>query len=122
MKSRATVVIVSGMLSMIFGLAFLNSLHTYWLHGSRFHSVIGSSRISTTLSTMASLAAATLFFSVCFLSSLFVSHSPRNTGEPTVSPDGTVSSWDCPECHETNPNSFDECWKCQVKRSTPRRN
>lgn len=33
---------------------------------------------------------------------------------PAVS--STTADWTCPECKESNPPSFDECWKCQTAK------
>lgn len=27
-----------------------------------------------------------------------------------------AAEWACPECKESNPSSFDECWKCQTAK------
>ena len=28
-----------------------------------------------------------------------------------------AAEWTCPTCKESNPSSFDECWRCQAPRS-----
>lgn len=29
---------------------------------------------------------------------------------------GAAAEWTCPACKESNPPSFDECWKCQTAK------
>jgi hypothetical protein len=44
--------------------------------------------------------------------------SHGEVGATQTNPDGGAGpSWVCPGCHEENPESFNECWKCQRMRS-----